>query len=666
MPLDTEIITNEGSLTLREFTKKKNLQVLSEYNGRLRFNPAFSMPLEKHLLYEIKTTHGPILASSEHRFLTRYGWKTVSQLRVGDKLLYDKKPQIATHDRLPTVRERLSPQKRIVPLLLNFMQTDPHISPEGCNENYSTYLRMVRKGVRSLPAQPPFLWQILCDKISQLYSWQSYDESHSNQADDREKETLVERTKPKGEKGIWKKMWSPHRPNFSSQMGSETRKPQANVKITEKILCRTPRETPKQPFTKEQNDSTRKNGRINPTAFEPKLQMEQSIKTSTKENNISRLPHKGNKNRDRMQRRLLAQRERIDGTRGTIQEERLYSNNVIGNANQKGFQSHFKEATIRSIEVSSEDWACDLRVPNSNNFFLGNGILTHNCGKTTVAMLLMYALYKDWDDVLNAFIFNLSQLLYKLKRGLPRLFPTITKPCHMRVPVLVIDDFAAQCGKAKTQHEKSWDKFKGAFDTLGTKIAIILATMIEPTSPTEQLLLKYTHEIRVEKLDEKTRVYKYDKVDRQQDYRGWKHRQKKDWREEQEFGKIPLDVYKQYDEMRLSLVDEVFVDVEDSMAEDTVDYALKRMKKLDFELLEELKRKGSFDYKMMKKGLGANTKDVLSRCKARGLVVPIRKSEIGYYVYDITDLGLEILEVKRKRDVKEEVLEKPQPPQIPQ
>jgi len=178
------------------------------------------------------------------------------------------------------------------------------------------------------------------------------------------------------------------------------------------------------------------------------------------------------------------------------------------------------------------------------------------CGKTSLAMRMMYKIYGDWDLVLNAIVFNLGQLLYKMSKGEPKLFPTVTEPTHMRVPVLLIDDFAAQCGKARTQHERVWDLFKGSFDTLGTRIGVLLATMIEPTSPTQQLLLKYTHEIMVTALSPKKRIYKYDTCQRQQDYGGWKTRQKKDWIEEQEFAKVPLDVYKQYDEMRQSLVDE--------------------------------------------------------------------------------------------------------------
>ena len=264
------------------------------------------------------------------------------------------------------------------------------------------------------------------------------------------------------------------------------------------------------------------------------------------------------------------------------------------------------------------------------------------CGKTTVAMLLMYAIYKDWDKVLNAIIFNLNQLIYKMRKGEPCLFPTVTKPCHMRVPVLLIDDFANQCGKAKTQYEKVWDLFKGSFDTLGTRIGVILATMIEPTSPTQQLLLKYTHEVSVFVVDDRTRMYKYDKCTRQQDFKGWRTRQKKDWIEEQEFGKVPLDVYKQYDEMRLSLVDEAFVNIQDQMSEDTMGGLMKRIQPIDLDLLRMIRKLGAIQHKKVTGSFGELGKISLTRCKARGLIVPQRKSS-AYYVYDITDLGLELL-----------------------
>jgi len=266
-------------------------------------------------------------------------------------------------------------------------------------------------------------------------------------------------------------------------------------------------------------------------------------------------------------------------------------------------------------------------------------------------MMIMYKIYKDWDLVLNAIVFNLNQLLYKMSKGEPKLFPTLTKPCHMRVPVLLMDDFAAQCGKAKTQHERVWDLFKGSFDTLGTRIGVLLATMIEPTSPTQQLLLKYTHEIMVTAVSPEKRIYKYDSCRREQDFGGWKARQKKDWIEEQEFTKIPLDVYKQYDEMRMSLVDEVFVSMQDQMSEDTIGDLMRKIEPVDFQLLRLIKTVGPIHHHKLTDELGEGDKEALVRCKARGLIVPQRKST-AYYTYDITGLALDLLKACEVRDHK--------------
>lgn len=264
------------------------------------------------------------------------------------------------------------------------------------------------------------------------------------------------------------------------------------------------------------------------------------------------------------------------------------------------------------------------------------------CGKTTLAMILMYKIYKDWDDVLGAISFDLTGTIYRMKKGLPRLFPTVTEPTHMRVPILLMDDFAAKGGKAKTQHEKAWDLFKGGFDTLGTRIGVILATMINPRSPTQQLLEKYTHEIYIERISDDKRLYKYDKCSPEQDYSGWRSRLNKDWKETQEFGKVPLDVYKQYDEMRMTLVDEVFETIEDQMVEDAIPKILDRIEPIDIHLLSFIKQMGPVYDKKLKEELGAKYRHAMIRCKARSLVTPIRRRG-HYYHYDITDLGLEVL-----------------------
>jgi len=263
-------------------------------------------------------------------------------------------------------------------------------------------------------------------------------------------------------------------------------------------------------------------------------------------------------------------------------------------------------------------------------------------GKTTLCMLVGYAVYMDWDKVLGCFIFNLNGLLYKLQKGEPCLFPTVVKPIHRRIPYLIYDDFASQSGKAQTQYSVAWDHFKGSFDVLGTRIACLFANMVSPRSPTQQIMEKYTHEVHVEFGENGKRVYKYDRCKQQQDFRGWKARQKKDWLEVCEFEKVPLDVFKEYDEIRTALVDEVIQSMQDVMADDSLERNMKRIEPIDYQLLRLIKQLGPIHHHKLTTEFGVEGRQAMTRCKSRGLVTPVRVSE-GYYKYDLTNLGLELV-----------------------
>ena len=177
-------------------------------------------------------------------------------------------------------------------------------------------------------------------------------------------------------------------------------------------------------------------------------------------------------------------------------------------------------------------------------------------GKSTLCLALAYTIYKDWNKVLDSVVFNLNQLLYKLEQGIPERWPTRNQ-LHDRIPLLIWDDFACHAGKAKTQHERSWDIFKGAFDSLGTKLGVLIANMVTPSSPTLQLTEKYSHELYVYS---RSRC-KYDRAKHQQDFYNFRTRKNKEWLWDFEFKEVPEDVFRQYDEMRCSLADEVLVSI---------------------------------------------------------------------------------------------------------
>lgn len=267
-------------------------------------------------------------------------------------------------------------------------------------------------------------------------------------------------------------------------------------------------------------------------------------------------------------------------------------------------------------------------------------------GKTTIQLNAGFEIYQDWDHVLDSIVFNLSGILLKMKNGEPTTITTLNG-LHQRVPLILPDDFGAQCNKAKTQHEPAWDIFKGAFDTLGTKVAVLLASMGNPSGLTQQLQEKYTHEIYVH-----TRgCAKYDKVLWQQNYGGWQARQDKTWLQEMAFDPIPMDVYKQYDEMRLALVDELFVQIDDSMIENEGTKTLRRLTKVDVELIEMfVTANRPLPRVLFYKEENYKFKEAIKRAKARSIIAPQRKRETSTYYYALTDFGYNLFNLIQAKE----------------
>lgn len=265
-------------------------------------------------------------------------------------------------------------------------------------------------------------------------------------------------------------------------------------------------------------------------------------------------------------------------------------------------------------------------------------------GKTTLQMDLAYCIYKDWDAVLRSFVYNLSGILYNMEHGVPTRILT-RNGLHNRVPVVMPDDWGAHGNKAKTQHEPAMDIFKGAMDTYGTQISIFLSSMGNPNSLTQQLQEKYTHEIYVHSKGEA----KYDVIDWQQNFVGWQPRRKKTWHDSFTFSEAPLDVYKEYDEHRIKLVDHLNQLIKDAMIDGESYRLLKRLDENDLKFLRDMRSKNApvtWDYVERNK-----MNEVAKRCTARSLIIPVKKPNASTRYYDLTDFGIEIL---RLADVKEE------------
>jgi ABC-type lipoprotein export system ATPase subunit len=256
--------------------------------------------------------------------------------------------------------------------------------------------------------------------------------------------------------------------------------------------------------------------------------------------------------------------------------------------------------------------------------------------KTTLAGWILHSLYRDWQKTLTAFGYNLPQILYKMNNGVPERWPTVNG-LHMRVPALNWDDFGAYSNKAVTQYDEAWDHFKGGFDVLGTKIGVLVATMVDPLEPTFQIQSKYTHEVQILEKG----VYKYDKVEWQQDFHGWRPKAKKIFIEKNTFDHWPKEIYKEYDAMRMELADEVIQRIEDSLAMNHTESLLNICKPIDFELMRLMDQRGPICYDRID-DVGKEGRFALVRLKSRELVIAIQMQN-GYYKYDLTPLGRNVL-----------------------
>lgn len=259
------------------------------------------------------------------------------------------------------------------------------------------------------------------------------------------------------------------------------------------------------------------------------------------------------------------------------------------------------------------------------------------CSKSTLALWLAYSVYEDWDKAINCTVFNLPSVIQRIEDGQPCRWPTVNG-LHSRVPIINWDDFGVHGNKADTQHSSGWDIFKGGFDCLGTMIGVLMVNMVDAGEATSQLQGKYTHELTVTSKGH----YKYDKVEWLQDFYGFKTKMKKIWIQNGEFKPIPREEYVKYDILRKDLTKQVFIRIKDALSMDSIDNLMKILKPNDFKLLRLIDRKGPVYYEAIEKELGENYRDVVTKCKARSLVIPTRINQ-DYWKLDLSSLGHDVL-----------------------
>jgi hypothetical protein len=269
-------------------------------------------------------------------------------------------------------------------------------------------------------------------------------------------------------------------------------------------------------------------------------------------------------------------------------------------------------------------------------------------GKTTIQMKIAYAVYKDWDQVLEAFVYDLSGLLYNMKKGIPCRIMTRNK-LHNRVPLIMPDDFGAHGNKAKTQHEPAFDILKGAIDAYGTKFSVLLSSMGTPDSLTQQLQSKYTHEIYVPEKG----YGKYDKVEWNQNFRGWQPNRKKTWRDEFTFSQIPMDIYKRYDEQRMELVDLLNQLIEDAMVDNESARVINRMEPIEKDILSIIRQNGVLNRSFFNDEANRKYREPLKKCKARSLIISVNNGN----GWDLTDFGFSVSKIIEQMNATPEQIE---------
>lgn len=97
-----------------------------------------------------------------------------------------------------------------------------------------------------------------------------------------------------------------------------------------------------------------------------------------------------------------------------------------------------------------------------------------------------------------------------------------------------------------------------------------------------------------------------------------------------------------YDEQRMTLADEVIINIEDELTRE-IPWLLKRTQDKELELLQRIADEGQLSWSVARKRLGGDDKAKLAIKRAKAHQLIVGDSRKGHTYYDITNLGLELL-----------------------
>jgi len=260
-------------------------------------------------------------------------------------------------------------------------------------------------------------------------------------------------------------------------------------------------------------------------------------------------------------------------------------------------------------------------------------------GKSTLALILLNYLLGGWDDVLHYFVYNLPELLTLMYE---------TRREKKILPLIVWDDFGVHGGKRTKSFDQAHKSFSELFDAIGKLCHGLVATGNRPDGTIPALRERYHGEVLVDPRGHFNYVSYEWKLAY---YLPGQPYFAKIWVEESDFGKVPDEIYKKYDEDRVRLLDVKMAEVEGMLSANTsIKNQTFKMTDIDIDILKKIAiaAKGSVRDDHLKNGIGVigysefDTKMSLAKVESAGFAI---KRNL-YWL--ITEKGRAILENPKK------------------
>lgn len=403
---DTKIITKDGIQEIGELCNLKNVMVLSNNDGAIEFNLATPFYTGKQTLYEIATTQGTVYATSEHPFYTNDGWKETKKLRIGERLLSLTNPQLyevsytENSKDMRTMQQTILNRRKTTKILHKNMQNYMVEQTQNLQETQrSNQTQNINRNTQTLPRSP-----------------QTYNINHPTMQNMRnpisnisqlQKTILLQIMRNQTQKYD---IWQPNQQGIctAKDFSYTQEERQTNIQKSTRIPIETSRNTPMQRFEPESAvyDPIRESNCFSTRRTPNTLHLEQTH-TFRQPTIISRLPNQKHQNNSGMQWRKMAQQRRNRTEKQPTNPTWLHTNNFMGQRNNQRPQTHHKYAIVLSIKELYKADTYNLTVQNAHNFYLANGLLTHNSQgskKSCRTLAVSYWAYGDWDTVLEEIV----------------------------------------------------------------------------------------------------------------------------------------------------------------------------------------------------------------------------------------------------------------------